>query len=178
MPDQQAANLRELRARGLGAAMVGDGVRDAPALDEADLGFAIAAGAGIGTGFVMTPAISAVFMSLSTIVVAINAQLLRRYRTGRCLTHAMQAVRIPRQKERNHDRGRDGKDQHPLPCAAQSVQQKGGQQDDQRKLKAGKDIAVGTGIPVTDRTAKHPVGQGPELAARIIGVGQEIRERV
>jgi len=33
-----------------------------------------------GTGFLMTPAIGAVFMSVSTIIVAINAQLLRRYR--------------------------------------------------------------------------------------------------
>jgi P-type Cu2+ transporter len=38
----------------------------------------LAAGVLYSTGFVLDPAIGAIFMSLSTIIVAINAQLLRK----------------------------------------------------------------------------------------------------
>ena len=135
LPHEKAAKVREVKAGGLTVAMVGDGVNDAPALVESDLGIAIgagtdvaiesadvvlvrsdprdvfailalsratyakmvqnllwatgynavaiplAAGVGYAWGLVLTPALGAAFMSLSTVIVAINAKLLERARS-------------------------------------------------------------------------------------------------
>jgi Cu2+-exporting ATPase len=43
----------------------------------------MAAGVTFGTGFLMTPAAAAALMSVSTVIVAFNAQLLRFYRGRR-----------------------------------------------------------------------------------------------